>query len=90
MNEGKVAKSEFAIASLVLGIVSFIQLAGLEKSILAVVFGILALRRIGRAEGMRGKNLSVAGIVLGIISIIVTIVFLVMYFPQLSEQMGTG
>jgi len=39
-------KSKWAIISLILGIVSFIQLLGIERAVLAVIFGILALKEI--------------------------------------------
>ena len=70
MNKGPL--SEFAIAGLTLGILSFIQLAGIEKAIAAVVFGILSLKRIARPQNdARGEGLAAAGIVLGIIYAII-------------------
>jgi predicted Kef-type K+ transport protein len=57
--------NELAIAAITMGIVSFIQLFGLEKSITAIVFGILALKRIRQDETQRGKHLAIWGIVLG-------------------------
>jgi hypothetical protein len=59
--------SELAIASLTVGILSFIQLFGLERSITAIVFGILALRRIKQDETQKGKKMAMVGIALGII-----------------------
>jgi hypothetical protein len=59
--------NELAIASLTIGILSFIQLFGLERSITAIVFGILALRRIKQDEAQKGKRMAIAGIILGII-----------------------
>ncbi|MDD5618028.1 MAG: DUF4190 domain-containing protein [Candidatus Omnitrophica bacterium] len=59
--------NELAIASLTIGILSFIQLFGLERSITAIVFGILALRRIRQDETQKGKKLAIAGIILGVI-----------------------
>jgi len=59
--------NELAIASLTIGILSFIQLFGLERSITAIVFGALALRRIKQDETQRGKKIAIAGIILGII-----------------------
>ncbi len=59
--------NELAIASLTIGILSFIQLFGLERSITAIVFGILALKRIKHDEAQRGKKLAIVGIVLGVI-----------------------
>jgi len=59
--------NELAIASLTVGVISFIQLFGLEQSITAIVFGILALKRIKQDESQRGKGIALAGIVLGAI-----------------------
>ena len=72
MDEHKGVMSEFAIASLVIGIASFINLAGMEKAIAAIVFGALALKRIRKDNQLSGKNLAQAGIILGIlVSIII-------------------
>ena len=57
--------NELAIASLTVGITSFIQLFGLEKGITAMVFGILAIRRIKADPSQGGKKLAIAGVVLG-------------------------
>ena len=64
----KAPMSRFAIVSLTLGIISFIQLAGIEKAVAAIVFGILALKGIAAPQSnTRGEGLAAAGIVLGII-----------------------
>ncbi len=81
--------SEFAIASLTLGIISFIQLAGIEKAIAAVVFGILSLRRIAAPESnARGEGLAAAGIVLGIIYAVIAgvAIFALARNPALLDQ----
>lgn len=78
-------KSKFAIVSLVLGIFSFIQLFGLEKGILAVVFGFLALNEIQSDPEMKGKNYAWVGIVLGTLYLVLTITLLSIKFPQLKE-----
>lgn len=82
MEEQKSMMSEFAIASLVMGIVSFFNLLNLEKPIVAVVFGALALKRI-RLSGQRGKKLALTGMILGVLAIILIIVFFIKFFPQL-------
>ena len=46
MEEQKRPINEFAVASLVMGIVSFVQIFNVEKPIVAIVFGFLALNRI--------------------------------------------
>ncbi|MDD5006250.1 MAG: DUF4190 domain-containing protein [Candidatus Omnitrophica bacterium] len=68
--------NELAIASLTIGILSFIQLFGLERSITAVVFGILALKRIKQDESQRGKKMAMAGIILGIIYTLLAIIIM--------------
>lgn len=81
--------SEFAIISLTLGVLSFVQLAGLEKAIAAIVFGILCLRRIAAPESnARGEGLAAAGIVLGIIYAIIATValFALAKNPELLNQ----
>lgn len=62
-------KSSYAIASLILGILSFIQLLGLEKAIVAGVFGVLALKEVKTGE-VKDKNFAYIGIALGTIYII--------------------
>ncbi|MDI9623419.1 MAG: DUF4190 domain-containing protein [Methanothermobacter sp.] len=68
-------RSNFAIASIAIGICAFIQLLGAEKAILAIIFGILALREIKEKE-LNGKYLAIAGIIIGIIYMILLIVIL--------------
>lgn len=87
MNEEKSKISEFAIASLVLGIMQFIRVFNFEKALLAIAFGILALRRIRTAQGVSGKNLAVAGIVLGMVGVVVTVWLTIVYWPQLQQLM---
>lgn len=88
MEKEKLPISEFAIASVLLGIISFVQLAGLEKSILALIFGILALRNIKRKGNIAGRKLSIAGIMLGIISIVMTITFIYFYVLPVLPHHG--
>ena len=86
-NERRSRVSEFAIASLVLAIMEFVHVLNLEKSLIAIVFGILALKKIKTEEGLKGKNLAVAGIVLGIVGVVVTIVFTIVFWPQMQQFM---
>ncbi len=66
-HDGYVATSGYAIASLTLGILGFILLPVIG-SILAVVFGILGLRRIKRSNGqVTGRGLAKAGLWLGFV-----------------------
>jgi hypothetical protein len=87
--EGTEKVSEFAITSLVLGILAFLNLANLDKILAAVVFGILALRRISRT-GARGKGLAIAGIVLAVSAGVFLSILLVRYWPQIQAQVRSA
>lgn len=73
--------SKLAIISLILGIFSFIHLLGIEKAVLAVVFGVLALKEIDQIK--KYKKFAYVGISLGIIYLIIIAVVLTFYTPQL-------
>jgi hypothetical protein len=78
-------KYAFATASLLVGIASFIQLLGLERAILAILFGWLALRRSpGPALGPR-RTWARIGIALGIAMLVLVPVFLTLYFDRVRE-----
>ena len=78
--------NELAIASLTIGVLSFIQLFGLERSITAIVFGILALRRIKQDEAQRGKRMAIVGIILGIIYTAIAIV-MILHALELAKNL---
>lgn len=72
-----------------LGIISFIQLAGIEKAIAAIVFGILSLKRIAAPQSnCKGEGMAAAGIVLGIIYAVIAgiALFALVKNPALLEQ----
>ena len=77
--------SEFAVASLVLGIFQFVHIFNAEKAILAIIFGVLALKRIAQT-GAGGKKKAVAGIILGVIGIVTTIVMTIFFWPQMMQM----
>lgn len=64
-------KSEFAIASLVLGVISFIQLLGAERALAAIIFGAIALWKIKKEPELEGRWMAFAGIGLGMLYLIV-------------------
>ncbi|MFC1805300.1 DUF4190 domain-containing protein [Candidatus Omnitrophota bacterium] len=84
--EEKVKLSEFAIASIVIGIASLISLAGLEKAIIAIIFGALALKRMEKNEQLSGRNLATAGIIVAVFSIVITTTFIVKFLPKIKRQ----
>jgi hypothetical protein len=78
-------KYAFATASLVLGICSFVNLLGLEKPILAIIFGWLALRAKPAPQLTQHRVWAKTGVVLGIIILIVVPTLIILNFHRLQE-----
>jgi len=78
-------KYAFATASLILGIVSFVNLLGLEKPILAIVFGWLALRTKPAPQLTEHRVWAKTGVVLGTIILIVLPTLIILNFHRLQE-----
>ena len=81
-----------AVASLVLGITSLTcsGYLGFVLAPLAVIFGVRSRRTIAASNGWRrGDGMAVAGIVLGIIGIVVSIIYLVFVLrnPQFIQDL---
>ena len=78
-------KYAFATVSLILGIFSFVNLLGLEKPILAIIFGWLALRTNPAPQLTEHRVWAKAGVVLGSIILIVVPVLIILNFDRLRE-----
>ena len=78
-------KYAFATASLILGICCFINLLGLEKPILAIVFGWLALRAKPEPPLKDHRVWAKTGVVLGTIVLIVVPTLIILNFDRLRE-----
>lgn len=76
-----------AIVSFVLGVLSFVCLWGIG-GVLAIVLGAIGLGRAGRTGG-EGRGLSIAGIVLGIVNLLVAIVGIVVLVLVIGEAART-
>ena len=72
-------KSKLALASLLLGIFSFVHLLGIEKAVLAIIFGTWALKEIEP----KSENKAWVGISLGLLYLVVITVMVIFYFPKL-------
>ena len=72
----KPPSNTMALVSLLAGIFSFVCL-GAIGAILALIFGFLGLSRAKQMNG-NGKGMSIAGIILGILNLIVTAVVIVL------------
>ena len=81
-------KSRLAIASFTIAVCSFIHLFGIEKAVIAIVFGALALKEIEERQ-TGGRNFAYAAIALGTLYILVLAVVAVMKGPQLISLMGS-
>lgn len=66
--------SGLAVGSLVAGIVSFIFNPILLVSLVAIILGAMAKSRLKKDPTLKGKGMSTAGIVLGVISLVVCII----------------
>lgn len=81
-------KYAFATVSLMLGIFSFVNLLGLEKPILAIIFGWLALRTKPEPQLTEHRVWAKAGVVLGSIILIVVPTLVILNFHRLQEFIG--
>ena len=86
MESQKNPVSEFAIASLIMGLVSFVQIFNIEKPLVAITFGILALNKIKSNSQLEGKKFAIAGIALGIVCIILVTIMIIKFLPQLKQM----
>lgn len=78
--------NSFAIASFICGLLIWIPLFNTVLGIMAVVLGVLAIKRVNKdPERYSGQGLALAGIILGTISIIfiVTGIFIRIFNPEL-------
>jgi hypothetical protein len=63
-------KYAYATASLTLGLLCFVNLAGLEKAVLAIVFGMMALGRRPAPNLVQRRTWAKTGVALGTVMII--------------------
>lgn len=78
-------KYAFASASLILGIACFVNLLGLEKALLAIIFGWLALRRAPSPALTEHRTWAKVGIVFGILPLIILPTVLILNYDRLRE-----
>ncbi len=77
-------KYAFATASLIMGIACFVSLFGMEKAILAIVFAWLALRGQPEPALKEHRAWAKAGLVLGILPLILVPILLILNFDKLQ------
>lgn len=78
-------KYAFATAALILGISCFVNLLGLEKAILAIVFAWLALRTKPEPVLKEHRIWAKVGLILGILPLIILPLIIILNFDRLRE-----
>jgi hypothetical protein len=71
-------KYAYATTSLILGLLCFVNLAGLEKAAMAIVFGVLALRRWPAPALVQRRAWARAGVAMG--AAVIVLVPALIYF----------
>lgn len=78
-----VGNNQKAVWSLIVGIVG-IFCSGIVLGPIAIALGIIARKEIGRSAGMQsGTGMATAGIVLGVISVVFTLIVFAFVLPDL-------
>ncbi len=78
-------KYAFATASLILGVSCFVNLLGLEKAILAIVFAWLALREKPEPVLREHRVWAKVGLGFGILPLIILPLIIILNFDRLHE-----
>ena len=87
LNKGIVLgqKYAYATAALMVGIASYIQLLGIERALLAVIFAWLALRSTPLPRLDNRRTWAKAGLVLGVIMLILVPAIVIFKFEAFKE-----
>ena len=78
-------KYAYATAALMLGIASFINLLGMEKAIVALIFARLALKSDPPPALVKHRDWGHAGLVLGVLQVVLISALLIIFRNQLRE-----
>jgi hypothetical protein len=78
-------KYAYATAALLVGIAAYIQLLGIERAILAIVFAWLALRSNPKPRLADRRLWAKAGLVLGVVMLVVVPTVLILKFEFFQE-----
>jgi len=74
-----------AVASLVLGIISVISWCfGIVPGILAIIFALQAKKELREKPWMSGAGMATAGLVLGIVGVVLAVFIFIMYFVAVA------
>lgn len=79
----KIMKSKTALISLLLGILSFVHLFGIEKAAMATILGTTAIKE--GLDDKKSKFMAKAGIFLGLVYLVVLTIISMKYFPEIFK-----
>jgi hypothetical protein len=76
-------KYAYATIALIIGVASFVNLLGMEKAILAIIFGRLALKSVPGPLLKSRREWGRAGLVLGVLQVVLISVLLILFRNEL-------
>ena len=82
-------KYAYATAALLVGIISYIQLLGIERAVLAIVFAWLALRREPEPLLEKRRLWAKVGLVLGLIYSVIVPIIVIWKFEYFRQLIAT-
>ena len=80
-------KYAYATAALMLGIASFVNLLGMEKAILAIIFARLALKSEPPPALKNRREWGQAGLVLGALQVVLISVLIIIFRNELRQAL---
>jgi len=80
-------KYAYATAALMLGIASFVNLLGMEKAILAIIFARLALKAEPPPALRNRREWGQAGLVLGALQVVLISVLIIIFRNELRQAL---
>lgn len=86
-NQGVVLgqKYAYATASLLVGIICYVNILGIERGVLAIIFAILALRSVPQPRLEKRRIWATAGLILGILIFILVPGIIIFKFDKVQE-----
>src|SRR5215510_13734981 len=81
-------KYAYATAALVMGIACFVNLLGMEKAILAIIFGRLALKAEPAPRLKEHREWGQAGLILGVLQVVLIATLLIIFRHELQSALS--